>query len=229
MIGQVLILDVETTGLDPSKDVAIEVAFVRYSLAHHCVVDAFSTLIRAGGNPAEAVNHIPSGLVGDARIPRRQDAWGIVEAGAQWCQAILAHNGDFDRQFVPEGSGLLELPWIDTCNGVTWPLETKPGSSLITLALEHGLGVVDPHRALNDCMLLARLLTRCHELGWDVQNILQKGLRPRATFQAMVTFDEKDTAKESGFKWEPKSRRWLRTMAVEDAKALPFRVVEVEG
>lgn len=227
----VLIIDTETSGLDPQKDVAIEVAAVVYNLPNRCVLESFATLIEHDSNGAESTNHIPATALHNAR--RSSYAWGSVDklAAGYVADAVLAHNGDFDRQFVPTTVGveraLLAIPWVDTMT-LDWPKQSKPGNSLISLAIEHGLGVVDPHRALSDCMLIARLLTRCAELGHDLEKLLAPGLRPRATFQAMVSFDEKDKAKESGFHWDATTRRWLRKMAVEDASKLGFCVREVE-
>ena len=209
----VLIVDTETTGVDHHKDRCIEVAAVQYSLAHRCVVQCFSQLINAGPNDAESINHIPSGALewGD---PADQ-VWQRVERMAHECDAILAHNASFDRRWVPAHvTG--DIPWICTYHGIEWPI-SGDARNLIAIALAHGLGVVDPHRALSDCMLIARLLHRCAELGHDVAEMLSQGLRPQAHFQALVTFDGKEAAKAKGFQWDAKGRRWVRAMAIEDA------------
>jgi len=170
----VTILDTETTGLSPTEDKCIEVAVVHYSLEHASVIKSFAGLIAIEGeNEAERVNHIPTGLLHDSGS-QAECAWQAAATVAQGSEAVLAHNSDFDHAWVPEGSALLDLPWIDTL-ALDWPMQSKPGSALITLALEHGLGVVDPHRALSDCMLLARMLTRCHELGHDLNALLAPG------------------------------------------------------
>jgi DNA polymerase-3 subunit epsilon len=215
------ILDTETTGLSPADGVCLEVAVVRYSLRCRAVLDAQSWILHGPEvNPAESINHIPAALMGYGTAPA--DVWDDVDFMLMGCDAALAHNADFDRQWIPEGTGA-DVPWIDTCHGVDWPRQSKPGSSLISLALEHGLGVIDPHRALSDCLLLARLLTRCAELGADVEALLARGLRPVAVFQALVSYDDREAAKAAGFHWEAGEKRWLRKMAIEDAAALPFR------
>jgi len=215
------ILDTETTGLTPADGVCLEVAVVRYSLRCRSVLDAQSWIILGPSeNPAEPINHIPASLL-KYGTPKGE-VWDGVDLLLMGCDAALAHNADFDRQWIPEGT-VTGLPWIDTCHGCDWPKQSKPGSSLISLALEHGLGVIDPHRALSDCLLLARLLTRCAELGHDVEAILARGLRPVAVFQALVSYEEREAAKAAGFHWEAGEKRWLRKMAIEDAVALPFR------
>jgi DNA polymerase III subunit epsilon len=216
----IAILDTETSGLSPADGVCLEVAVVRYSLRLHTLLDAQSWILHGPEvNADEAINHIPPALMGYGTSTA--DVWARIYELAFECDAVLAHNADFDRQWIP--AGIYDIPWIDTCHGIDWPRQTKPGSSLISLALEHGLGVIDPHRALSDCLLLARLLSRCFERGGDVDAMLARGLRPTATFQALVSFEEKDRAKEAGFHWEAAEKRWLRKMAVEDAAALPFK------
>lgn len=217
------IVDTETTGLDPAEHKCIEVAVVRYSLKHAAMVDAHTWLIEASGNPAEPVNHIPTPVLHDHGYAA-VCAWeGVHELLTDSC-AILAHHADFDRQWFPDDMPAVKAPWIDTCNGIAWPKQSKPGSSLINLALDHGLGVVDPHRALNDCLLIARLLTRCHELGHDLHELLAPGLRPSAVFQAIVSYADRDKAKQAGFHREADKRVWTRRMAIEDADKLPFEV-----
>ena len=227
-MDHVLILDTETTSTNPVTGKCIEVSAVRYSIRHRAVVDCYSQIILSDSNEAEHINGIPADLLmleGDEET----HAWAVVTEMALKCEAILAHNADFDHQWVPKEFVYLkkEVPWIDTCNGVTWPRETKPGMALDKLCLAHNVGVTDAHRALSDCLMLARLLTQCADFGHDVSKILARGLRPTAMFQAMVSYNDRQMAKDAGFQWEGDRKRWVRKMAIEDAAELPFRVVEV--
>jgi hypothetical protein len=61
----------------------------------------------------------------------------------------------------------------------------------------------------------------------DLEAMLARGLRPKARFTvAERGFDEARNAlvKANGFTWDASRREWSRTMAIEDAEALPFRV-----
>ena len=60
MIETLLFTDVETTGLDASKDACIEVAIAAWSVHHRTMIGCYSTLIECGGNAAEAINRIPA-------------------------------------------------------------------------------------------------------------------------------------------------------------------------
>lgn len=223
----VLILDTETTGLDPEKGRVIEVATVVYNVEMAAVVACRSELVYSTeGNAAESINRIPGELL---KYGKDQDSvWNKVSIEALNCDAVLAHNSDFDRQWVPECYDGFHLPWGDTCHLVTWPRQTKPSASLIALAIDHGVAIVDAHRALSDCLLIARLLTRCKELGHDIEALIAQAVRPAGMFKAIVSYADKDLAKLAGFNWDGKQRSWTRKMALEDVDKLPFKVMRIE-
>lgn len=219
----VLLLDTETTGVE-SDAVAIEVAVALYSVPHAAVVRSFSSLIRADANPAEKVNGIPVSLLAEALPPER--VWPSVAAFAERSEAIVAHNADFDRRFVP--ASLASRPWICSMDDIAWP-RGQAGMSLIGLALAHGLGVSHAHRAAVDVDMLGRLLSRVAEMGHDLGAMLVRGLRPKATFQALVLYERNHEAKAAGFRWDGDAKRWWRSMAIEDAATLPFKVRQIDG
>ncbi len=221
---RVLILDTETTGLDPAVDTTIEVAAILYSVEHATVVSAYSSLMHAPGNAAEAINRIPPAALADA--PQWDHAWSPVGGMVARADAIVAHSAEFDRSFAP-ADFRSALPWVCSKNDLKWPKQTRESPSLVALALEHDLGVAVAHRAMADCDLIARLFTRSRELGADLAAMLARGMRPKASFVALVSFEEKDQAKAAGFQWDGAKRQWLRTMAIEDAAALPFKTRQI--
>ena len=222
-MNNVLILDTETSGLDPKTSKTIEVGVILFSLDHMQAISSFSSLIRCDGQPkeTEAINGIPSGMLPLA--PEGHDVWAQVRTYVGFSKAILAHNAEFDKMFVPEDVAG-KTPWICTMDDVTWP---RAGSSkgLVALALAHGIGVSSAHRALTDCGLISALLSRTHELGGDVKAMLRRGLRPKAKFKAVVSYETNQLAKDAGFKWHPAEKMWARSMACEDVGALPFKVL----
>jgi DNA polymerase III epsilon subunit-like protein len=217
------ITDVETGGLDPSKDPCIEVAVVLYDAVEACVIEAFSSLIRSETNDAVEINRIP--LAALRKAPAAQHVWARVEELAGGADAFAAHNAPFDASFYPSWlSG--RRPWIDTKQDLSWK-RGELGDKLVVLALAHDLGVSHAHRAMVDCDLIARLLTRNSQMGHGLVAFLQRGLRPKATFLSLAPFEKKDVVKAAGFNWFPEKKSWMRTMAIEDAAALPFAVRQV--
>lgn len=159
------IVDVETTGLDPGKHVVIEAAVVLYDLEALTVLTSYSTLVHqrdavTHGNPARKWNGIdPAWLRG---MPSQESAWPRVKDVLARAELVLAHRAVFDRGFFPRE--LRELrPWSCTKFGVRWP-HGPYGGHLVELVRAHELAYLgreeaeQEHRALGDCLLLARLL-----------------------------------------------------------------------
>lgn len=222
----ILILDTETTGTDDNA-IAIEVATIVYSLSHAAPVRAFSSLMLAPSNPAEHVNGIPSALLLSA--PYREQVMFSIRGLCMLSGvcAIVAHNADFDRRFVPEEvTG--PIPWVCSQDDIEWP-RASTSRSIVAIALAHGVGVASAHRAMADCDLLARTFTRAAEMGADLGAMIDRGLRPKALYKAIVRYEDNHLAKAAGFRWDGEAKRWARRMAIEDAERLPFRVQRLEG
>lgn len=225
----VLIVDLETTGLDRVNDHVIEIGYVLWSVEHRTMFEVYSGLLPCAQNPAEAVNGIPSRALDDAS--RMDESWAMFSGAAAHADAIVAHQADFDRDFCRGASGdyaedvravCEEKPWICTREDVTWP-RAATGTSLIAVALAHGVAVVAPHRAVNDCLTMVRLF----EAVPDIADRLEAGLihanLPKVRLVSLAPYEEREVVKANGFKWAPERKEWWRVMAVEDAQRLPFR------
>lgn len=219
----ILILDTETTSLDPATGRLIEVAAAVYSVEHRSLVRARSWLIEGATNEAEAVNGIAPALLShgieEAAVMRQIHAIATKE-----CEVIVAHNASFDRQWFEPS--IQNLAWACSCDDMEWPRKST-SRSLAALALAHGVGVVSAHRALDDVMTLVRMFERAAELGADVPAMIARALRPKAKYQALVSYDDREKAKAAGFRWDGATKTWTRTLAREDVAALPFQVREV--
>ncbi len=236
MIENVIIVDTETTGLDPATCATIELAGVYYSVRHRCVISSFATLIESASNEAEAINRIPAAALVSESAPCAQSAWNRLGELVDWATAsgesiFMAHRAEFDRGFIAAKAHRLadRLPWVCSKFDCEWP-SSKVGASCVEMALAHGVPVVSAHRALTDCMLIARTLENVQAAGHDLPAILAKAMRPKATFViADTTFDaaRNELAKAANFRWV--KPHWKRTMAVEDASSLPFEVRQVES
>jgi len=221
-----LILDTETTGFDPETDALIELAVMLFDLKHAQAVESYASLVWRDRNEAEHVNGIPVAMLKTA--PYIEDVWipvrNMIQRKGLAPQVVIAHNAEFDRQFTPE----LGLPWVCSEEDIRWPHRQARGGSLVQLALSLGLGVASAHRAMADVDTLARIFTRLAEQGHDLPKLIEHAMRPKALFYAVVSYQEKDAAKQHGFRWDPDKKEWWRRMAVDDAKALPFKVKRVK-
>jgi DNA polymerase-3 subunit epsilon len=244
-VKTIAIIDTETTDVDPAKGHLLEVACVLWSVEHRAVIESRSWLVAgAQENPAIAVNGISPELLREARAHSRLDVVAALSQLNARADALTAWNADFDRQWLSEFD---ECTWFDAMSDLEWP-RAASSKKLVEVALAHGVGVVDAHRALTDCLTIARLLER---VALDMDRIdqgraeggdpspmpgsfatwLDRALRPKVHVEvADITYApaKNETYKAHGFTWCPKPiGRWRRKMFVEDAEKLPFEVVEV--
>lgn len=223
-----LILDTETTALTPAQGQCIEVGAILFSVPTRTVLTQVSFLLPCENNPAEAINGIA------ASATRLQQPWPealtCFNAMVEACDAVLAHNAAFDRQwFSSANPPLTELdrPWICSMDDMRWPSDRqlKPNPSVRDLALAYGVPVWAAHRALTDCIYLAQVLERCDEL----EQQLQAALEPRRLYKAQLSYSERHLAKKAGFRWNDAVQgAWTRRLSQREAKALPFSVVTLE-
>lgn len=235
----IVIFDVETTGLDPSADRIVEAGAVLYSLADRTVVESFSALVNADGNAAESVNKIPaSALTRAPTIERALNRLGeLHDVAAFYGEPVwMAHRAEFDRSFLAAVAPKLveRAPWVCSKFDVEWPL-SRSGASCVEMAVAHGVPVVSAHRALTDCMLIAKTIEATQALGHDVDAMIVRALRPRSRFVAVgsdgtsrsLPRSINPTLKEHSFRWDPDRGEWWRVMVADDTATLPFAVREV--
>lgn len=169
----VVVLDTETSGLDPAEGAALlETAYVTLDDFgggwHYGRGGTYGSdyIAYEGEIPpqARAVHHIsPDDVRPGAQGVVTKDEWlhGILAAEVPGEMVYAAHNAAFDRRFLPE----LTLPWICTyrCACHIWP--DAPAHS--NQVLRYYLGVnppakmmegLAPHRALYDAAVTAAIL-----------------------------------------------------------------------
>jgi DNA polymerase III subunit epsilon len=221
------ILDVETTHLLPKDGHILEIGVVRYSVPFRCVVDSWSMLVDDGAteNPAEKTNGIPVEMAKEYGHHLATVATALAHH-LMPCDAILAHNARFDEAWTEHHlESLPRKPWLCTEYDFEWE-HGKPGSSLISLAVDHGVPVIAAHRALTDCSLIAGILSTYTPEALDV--MLARATRPRILLQSKHKFDKNEEAKALGFRWEGGSKRWLKRQANDDPlPAASWPIVEV--
>ena len=221
-----LILDTETTGLDPDQDHCLEVGAILFDVASRRVLQQLSFLLPVSRNAAEAINRIP------AEITQRAQPWQqavtmfgtLVDAS----DVVVAHNAAFDKQWFGRGVlPVIEKPWLCTMEDIRWPedRQLRPRPSVRDLALAYGIPVWAAHRALTDCIYIADVFQRCD----DLETLLKHGLEPRQLMRAHVSYSDRQLAKQAGFRWnDPVPGSWSRRLSDREAADLPFRVSAVE-
>ena len=221
-----LILDTETTGLEPENHFCLEVGAILFHVERRSVLSQVSFLLPVMENQAESINNIPAEIT---RIPQPySEALEYFQTLVKSSDAIIAHNAAFDKKWF--GIGLLpeiNKTWICSMEDINWPkkLNLKSRPSVRDLALAYEVPVWSAHRALTDCIYLGEVFKRCNEL----EGLLLNALEPRTLMRAQVSYEERHLAKKAGFMWnEPIPGAWTRRLSKSQALELDFPVVKVE-
>ena len=222
-----LLLDVETTGLDPGTDEIIELAMVPffYSVDGEIVGigDAFSSLRQPTLSIPAEVTKITG--IDDAMVEGKSiDPVDVAAfAGAN---LVIAHNAPFDRRYLERFCpALAQNPWACSMSEVPWAAEGFESSKLAFLALSSGF-YYDRHRAVNDCHAAIELLSRKLPItGGRAFTALLASAR-RTTLRCWAEnspFESKDVLKQRGYRWNGddngQPRAWWIDLGEADIEA----------
>lgn len=209
-----LILDLETTGLDPVYHEVIEIGLLPFTYA----VDG---RIVSAGKPYGSFQQpfgpilpeitrltgIDPAMVEDNMIDRSQ-----VETMVETADLVIAHNASFDRRFAEDLCPLLaKKPWACSLTQVPWAAEGM-GGKLCYIAADFGL-IYSAHRAVNDCQttleILSRPLPRSGRTGFDY--LLSQAFEPLYRVKAVrAPYEAKDSLKARGYRWDDGRTSHLR-------------------
>lgn len=155
-MARVIVLDTETTGLDPAEDRLVELAAIGVDKK-----EEFQTLVNPERDippQAKAVHHITEKMCVGAPVSELATASMLNALGRP--EVVVAHNAKFDRSFMePLFAELRYAPkWICTykCSQVVYP--NAPSHSNQVLRYWLGLNPdlpegLAPHRALYDILV----------------------------------------------------------------------------
>ena len=155
-----VVLDLETTGLNPLCDQIIELAAIRVEEGKE--VSHYQALV--------ACEHIPEmimELTGITREMLGHEGKPIVQALNELLDfmedtRIVSHNASFDWRFLQQacrknGIVLGHPPITDTLNLARQKVDEVEDYKLLTLSKHFQFAILEPHRALADCRLTQQL------------------------------------------------------------------------
>lgn len=212
-----LFVDVETTGLDPTKHEIIELGMIPFSYLPDGLICDIGPPFEQFQEPSSPIPTAITRLTGitDAMVAGQRIDVDAVRALVDRASLVIAHNASFDRRFLERLSDAFVLkPWACSMSQVDWIDEGYEGVKLAYLATSVGF-FYDRHRAVHDCRaaieLLAMPLPSSHVPA--MQKLLEKARRPSWRIWAENSpFDLKDVLKARGYRWNgddnPNPRAW---------------------
>jgi DNA polymerase-3 subunit epsilon len=233
-----VVLDIETTGLNPATDQIIELGMIKFEFSADGrifrVVDRFSGL-REPTVPIPAEIVALTGITPELLHGREinpQEVSTFIEDGV----ILIAHNAAFDRPFCErEWPDFAAKHWACSSSEVAWHRHGHAGSRLAYLLNEHGY-FADGHRAMTDCEAVLTILSRSPDTGGTYLGELLASAR-RSTIRLIAEgapFESKDTLRARGYRWfegngdRPKS--WRKDLYEEELTAeLEFLKANIFG
>lgn len=159
-----VIVDLETTGLNPEQDSIIELGAIK--VENNSVIDSFSCLVRCErGIPKSIIDltGITESMLIEQGIPQKQALQEFLQFIGH--NKLIGYNIKFDMHFLHNacrnhGFPLITNHCIDLLSLARRKVYDVPNYKLSTLAEHFSLSSRSAHRALGDCKLAFELYNK---------------------------------------------------------------------
>lgn len=218
-----VVIDTETTGLNPDKDAIIELGMVLFEYdpetgSAYRILESFDQLEDPGfpiPPESSAVHGITDAMVAGKRINEIE-----VNNFLNDVSLVVAHNAKFDRAFLEKRLPIFEsLPWGCSIEQVDWNGEGIGSAKLDYIAYQYGY-FYEAHRAEDDCFALLEILQCKLPKSGDLvlKSILNTlGQKSYTVYATGSPFETKDTLKARSYRWNGDKKSWHITVTGDDA------------
>ena len=213
-----VIVDLETTGLDPLKDQVVEVGLIEFAVSPDSagglragMTGGYSAL-QDPGRPLPPEVAKLTGLSDDLLVGQSVD-WAVVRETLSRASVVIAHNAAFDRAFLerrPELDGI-KPHWACSVKHINWRQHGFKTRALNYLAADHGFVNPFAHRALIDCATTFRLVAPYLE-----ELIRRSYLGEYLVSATGAAFETKDILRINGYRWNPEARVWAKNLLEDE-------------
>lgn len=223
-----IILDTETTGLDPRTDQIIELAMLAFeydSRSQVCrVVDRYQCFADPGRPIPPEVTKLTG--ISDEMVAGHAIDLEAVERLVASAVIVVAHNAGFDRRFAERLHPVFaNKHWACSLADVPWASAGIGSAKLDYLSMRFGM-FHEAHRAIADCEMLLEILARplpgTEEPALKV--LLETARQPTWRLWALDSpYDLKDRLKARGYRWgdgaDGNPKCWFRDVPEADLEA----------
>ena len=224
-----VVVDVETTGLDPVRDKIIEFCGVPFEFERESgrilgVDNAVSFLEDPGRPIPEEVRQLTG--ITDEMVAGKSIDEAAVTAMLADVGLVIAHNAAFDRPFVDRRlPASRDKAWACSQREVPWKALGVSSGALEFLMMKRCGLFFEGHRADADCHAVLRLLQEPFDDGTlPMQTLLESARTPSFRIWALNSpFDKKDLLKQRRYRWSggeggmPKA--WYKTILAGEVEA----------
>jgi DNA polymerase-3 subunit epsilon len=219
-----IMLDVETTGLDPIRDEIIELAMVKFTYLPDDRIAQITDVFSSFNEPENPMPTEITELTGitDEMVLGHQINADAVTAFTSDAVIVIAHNASFDRKFAERYWPLFEQKaWACSATEVEWRKHGFDGSRLGYLLAGAGL-FHQAHRAVDDCRALIEILAsdlpKLNRSGLSI--LLERARRKTMRIWAEQSpFEMKDELKRRGYRWSDGADGRLRSWYIDIEEA----------
>lgn len=216
-VRRLIVLDTETTGLDPMRHSIVEVSAARVAIdpdGRIAAVERVRTGLQDPGHPLSDTIRDITGLRDEDLAGQSIDPDALA-AFLNSGEAVVAFNAGFDRPFVegmlPAGTS---LPWCCAMRDIPWrTLGFEPGSQGYLLCQ---CGYYNPvaHRAKDDVLSLVQLMAHESEDGETVALKMLAAIDGRQwRFEATgAGYNQRHELKDRGYRWSAQNKLWHKVV-----------------
>lgn len=212
---QLILLDTETTGLDPYKDEIIELAFVvvTYNVRWNTIIsidDVYDGFNQPSQPITEEITRI-TGITNEMVAGKRVTYDSFKDYLPKGKYLIVAHNAGFDRKFVDRAyPEMVDKPWADSLTEIDWAKKGYTKNNLEMLMYKLGY-FYNAHRAVNDCLALGCVI----HYNEAIQELYNNALKAMLEVNISVPYNNKDLIKNFGFKFNGSNKTWTKNFNTE--------------
>ncbi|MFD2265430.1 3'-5' exonuclease [Lacibacterium aquatile] len=208
-VGQLVLIDSETTGLEVEADEVIQLAMVKLEYGRSTgrlgrVLGTFDRL-RQPSRPITLEITKLTGITNEMVAGHRIDDQEVA-AFLGGAALVVAHNASFDRPFTEKHWPVFtDVGWACSLTEIDWRSEGFEGSKLGHLGLASGFWFAG-HNALNDVWALAELLARPLPVTGDLglAALLSHARQPVCRVWAVdAPYEARLMLKARGYRWSP--------------------------